>query len=340
GAALMRRRDFVAALGWVGVAGAAGAMFRPRGRGNASAGLSGGASPASGATRVDPERWADLAPLPERWGVQLYTVRDAMEESVPATLAAVAAMGYGEVEFAGLFGHSPARVRRMLGQEGLRAASSHVGMDVIRGGWEAALDDAATLGQDLIVLPSLPAEVPTAAGRALDARTPDGLRALAEELTRAGEAARARGIHLGFHNHEFEVRPLAREGGRAEAAGGGAAAGGRDEAAAPRPLDLLLAHSDPAALSFQLDLYWTVHGGADPEAWFRDHPGRFLSVHLKDRAPDGRMVDVGAGSLDFKRLLEAGEAAGVRHAFVEHDRPERPLESIRAGIRHLRTLRG
>lgn len=309
----MRRRDFLGALAGLGLTGVAGAMASPRVRGNGAMGLAGvtglpgtGLSPALSGGR-----------LPERWGVQLYTVRDAMAESVPRTLAAVSEMGYGEVEFAGLFGRPAPEMKVILDGVGLRAASGHVGMDVIRGDWESALDDAATLGQDLIVLPSLPG----------DARTADGLRALGEELSRAGEVAASRNLHLGFHNHGFEVTPLQ------------ASAGG-DGTAASRPLDILLASTDPDFVSFQLDLFWTVDGGADPLAYFRDHPGRFLSVHVKDRSADGGMVDVGSGELDFATLLEAGEEAGVRHAFVEHDRPERSMETIRNGIRHLNTLRG
>lgn len=309
----MRRRDFLGTLAGLGALGAAGAMVSPRVRGNAHMGLAGvTAIPGTG-----PLGARAGGRLPEAWGVQLYTVRDAMAESVPSTLAAVSEMGYGEVEFAGLFGRPADEMRVILDGVGLRAGSGHVGMDVIRGNWEAALDDAATLGQDLIVLPSLPG----------DARTADGLRALAEELNRAGEPARARGLHLGFHNHGFEVTPL------------DAAAGG-DGTPASRPLDILLAHTDPELVSFQLDLFWTVDGGADPLAYFRDHPGRFLSVHVKDRSPEGRMVDVGAGEMDFRTLLAAGESAGVRHAFVEHDRPEDSMASIRNSIRHLNTLRG
>lgn len=289
----MRRRDFLGALAGLGVAGSAGAWIMPRVLGRGTDGI------------------------PERWGVQLYTVRGAMADDVRGTLEAVAEMGYGEVEFAGLFGLSAREMRGLLGSVGLRAASSHVGMEVIRGDWDATLDAAAALGQDLIVLPSLPSDV----------RTADSLRALAGELSRAGEAATARGLHLGFHNHDFEVTPLGPE------------AGG-DGTWASRPLDILLANSDPEHLSFQLDLFWTVQGAADPEAYFADYPGRFLSVHVKDRTEDGQMVDVGAGVMDFRRLLAAGEAAGVRHAFVEHDRPAQPLESIRASIRHLQTFRG
>ncbi|MGB1840920.1 MAG: sugar phosphate isomerase/epimerase, partial [Longimicrobiales bacterium] len=50
----------------------------------------------------------------DRPGVQLYTVRDAMAEDVDATLAALAEIGYREVEMAGTYGMTPAAFRRSL----------------------------------------------------------------------------------------------------------------------------------------------------------------------------------------------------------------------------------
>jgi sugar phosphate isomerase/epimerase len=259
--------------------------------------------------------WDSGAPA-EAWGVQLYTVRDRMAEDVRGTLEAVAEMGYREVEFAGLFDWTPAEMRALLDDLGLRAASSHHPMQVIRDDWPAALDAAETLGQSLVVLPSLPP----------DARTPDGLRSLATELNRAGEAARARGLELGFHNHAFEVTPLEDPVRR-----------GSPE----RPLDILLAGTDPELVGFELDLFWAVEGGTDPEDWFRGHPGRFHAVHVKDRSRSGEMVTVGAGTLDFSHLLQVGQdVGGVRHAFVEHDRPRDSMATLRDAIRYLNSLPG
>src|SRR5262245_38758037 len=64
-------------------------------------------------------------------GLQLYSVRDLMKADVPGTLAKVAAIGFKEVEFAGLFGQSPKDVRAMLDKNGLTAPSSHVDMNTI-----------------------------------------------------------------------------------------------------------------------------------------------------------------------------------------------------------------
>ncbi len=305
----MRRRAFLGGLAAVGVGAAWGIREGMARDGGASAG-GGAAGTGAGSTLPSPNGLVDPSSLPDTWGVQLYTVRDRMAEDVPGTLRAVAEMGYGEVEFAGLFDYSPREMRALLDDLGLRAASSHHGIGEIRGDWESVLDGAETLGQSQVVLPSLPAE----------ARTAEGLRALAEEMNRAGEAARARGLAFGFHNHDFEVTPL--------------------ESVDVRPLNILLAATDEELVSFQLDLFWAVHGGTDPLDWFRGSPGRFHSVHVKDRTASGEMVAVGQGVLDFARLLTVGqEVGGVRHAFVEHDRPGDSLASIRTSIDYLNTLR-
>lgn len=247
---------------------------------------------------------APYAPL----GIQLYTLRSLLSDDVPGTLEQVARIGYDEVEFAGLHGLSVGEMRAILDGVGLRAASSHVGLDVIRQGWPRALDEAQTLGQSWIVCPSLP-------GRE---RTPDGYRRIADDFNRAGEAAQAEGLGFAFHNHAAEFEPLERGG--------------------ERGYDILIEQCDPELVRMQLDVFWAVHAGEDPIAWFRAHPGRFTSIHAKDRTADGRMVAVGRGAIDFGEVLAEGTAAGVEHVFVEHDRPEDPLEVARTSHRTLSAL--
>src|SRR4051812_34746746 len=77
-----------------------------------------------------------------RIGLQLYTVREQMKESVPKTLAAVAKAGYKEVEFAGYFGHSANDIRKMLDDVGLVAPSSHIQMTQLGTELGALLDQA------------------------------------------------------------------------------------------------------------------------------------------------------------------------------------------------------
>ncbi|MFW6193171.1 MAG: sugar phosphate isomerase/epimerase family protein [Gemmatimonadota bacterium] len=243
-----------------------------------------------------------LSPL----GVQLYTLREAMSESVEATLERVAAIGYREVEFAGYFDRTPEEIRRAVDAAGLSAPSAHVGVETLED-WPATLDAAVAVGHDWIVVASLPPEM---------TGTLDDWRRVAERFEAAGEEARDRGIGLAFHNHA----------GAARAVDGVV------------PLDLLLRRTSPEHVSVQADVYWLVEGGTDPVAFLERWPGRIPSLHVKDRTADGAMEDVGAGVIDWPGVLSAGRDAGVEHHFVEHDRPADPFASAEASYRYLSHL--
>jgi sugar phosphate isomerase/epimerase len=244
----------------------------------------------------------------ERIGLQLYTVRDLMAKDVARTLEKVAAVGYREVEFAGYFGESPARIRGLLESVGLAAPSTHLSLAALAPAvLNRTLDEAEAIGHRYLIVPSLDAA---------DRVTLDDYRRVAIALSRAGESARRRGVRVGYHNHDFELRPI-----------GGIL-----------PYDVLLRDTDPALVCFEIDFYWMASGRADPLAYFDRHPGRFHLCHLKDMDRRGDMADVGSGRLDFPALLARRETAGLRHFYVEHDRPPDPIASSHASYRYLRRL--
>ena len=240
-------------------------------------------------------------------GIQLYTVRREMGKDVDGTLATIAQIGYREVEFAGLFGHPAKEVRAMLDRHGLTAPSSHVGLPDAMSAWPAMLDDALTLGQSYIICPSFPN----------DDLSPDGMKRLAARFNAAGAAAKRAGLQFGFHNHAQEFKPVDGQ----------------------VPYDTLLAECDPSLVVFEIDVYWMVTGGRDPLAYLARYPGRFPMIHAKDRAADGQMTEVGAGTVDWPRLLRAFERQGLRHCFVEHDNPPDPFASARASFAYLNSLK-
>lgn len=103
-----------------------------------------------------------------------------------------------------------------------------------------------------------------------------------------------------------------------------------------RPIDLLLDRADAGLVDWQMDIFWTVHGGADPMVMLEERGERVTSVHVKDRTADGTMVDVGEGVIDFPAILSS--AMGLRHAYVEHDTPGDAVESVRRSYDHLASL--
>jgi sugar phosphate isomerase/epimerase len=244
----------------------------------------------------------------DRIGLQLYTVRAAMQESVERTLERVAAIGYKEVEFAGYFDRSPQQIRTALDQNGLSAPAAHLPLESFENDWETTVAAAATVGHHYLILPSLPTT---------DRTGLDAYRSFAERFNRFGERAKTAGLAFGYHNHDFEFAP---QDGRI-------------------PYDILLEQTDPALVTFEMDLFWITKAGGDPSAYFHTHPGRFHLVHVKDMSGDGSMVDVGAGTIDFAALFALSDEAGIRHYIVEHDDPSAPLESIAASYRYLHALR-
>jgi sugar phosphate isomerase/epimerase len=243
-------------------------------------------------------------------GIQLYTLRDAMAADFEGTLERLAVLGYDEVEFAGYFGRTPAEVRSVLDGVGLAAPASHVAFEALRDELDRTVEVAASVGHGWVVCPWLPESE----------RTPDGYRGLAALLNRAGAAARGAGLRVAYHNHEFEFEPL--------------------PGAGPLPMELLMERTDPELVDFELDLYWAARVGHDPLDWFRRHPGRFPLVHVKDMdgSPERRMVDPGRGVIDFPAIAARREQAGIRHWFVEHDQPEDPFGTARAGLEYLRGM--
>jgi sugar phosphate isomerase/epimerase len=243
-------------------------------------------------------------------GLQLYTVRALMQQSVDGTLEQVARAGYRNVETAGTYNLQPAAFRELLGRHGLRSPSGHYPLEQAENG--QALATARALGQTWVVVPSVPANLH--GSRAAYAE-------LAERFNRIGDSCRAAGLRFAYHNHNFEFETYGES--------------------APA-YDVLLARTNPALVWFELDAYWAYKAGYDPASYFERFPGRFSLLHVKDgTAPPARaMVDVGRGVIDFRRMFALSRPAGLRYAFVEHDQPGDALASIRASYEHLARLLG
>ena len=219
-----------------------------------------------------------LAPL----GVQLYTLRSEMEGRVEQTLERVAAIGYQEVEFvrSQYFGHSPTEIREMLARTGLRSPASHIAPSFETDAWARILDDANEVGHEYVVVASIPLEMRASL---------DDWRRTAELMTSAGERARAAGLRYAYHNHDFEFVEM---DGRVA-------------------FDVFCEESDPELVQIELDLFWIIHGGGDPVAFFDRWPGRTPLVHVKDRTDAGGMVDVGAGVIDWVDIFQHIDEAGI-----------------------------
>ena len=240
-------------------------------------------------------------------GLQLYTLRDLMAQSVADTLKLVAGVGYTQVEFAGYFDQTAKQLKNIIDSEGLSAPSCHQPLEALQQNLDGVIEQALVMGHQYLVLPYL---------YEAQRQTLDQYKALAVFLNQAGERIKAAGLKLAYHNHEFEFITLS----------------------GAMPYDVLLNETDSNLVQMELDLYWVVKAGLSPLDLIARQPGRFPLWHVKDMDKAGGFADVGKGVIDFKPIFAKADAAGLRHAYVERDQTDNRVETIRQGFSALSTL--
>jgi sugar phosphate isomerase/epimerase len=237
--------------------------------------------------------------------VQLYTLRNPLEEELDPTLAALAEAGAREVELAGLYGRSPAEMRAALDAAGLAACAAHIPIERFEDEPGRVLEEAEALGVATLVVPWVQPPETAAAADATVAR-----------ILAASEVATAGGLGFAYHNHDFEFRAL----------DDGSDLWGRIAA---------------ARLPQEPDIGWLLVAGRDPVTVLGELAGRCPLVHAKDvrRKADDTWEDViaGDGEADWPAIAAAAEAAGATHIVVELDNPsEHPVDDIALSLATLR----
>lgn len=229
------------------------------------------------------------------WSFQLYSARNFTPwDDVCRQLAR---LGYASVEGFGAVYDDPATTRAMLDRHGLTMPTGHFSLDGLENDAGRTFDIARALGVRTIYCPHVAADQ-----RPADA---PGWQEFGRRLAAIGAKARAAGLAFGWHNHDFEFRPLA-DG--------------------TIPMQHLL---DAAPeIEWEIDVAWVIRGGADPLDWIGRHGRRITAAHVKDIAPAGEnadedgWADVGHGVVNWRALLAALAAGtGATTLVVEHDKP-------------------
>jgi len=274
-------------------------------------------------------------------GVQLFSIPKMLEKDFREGIAFVAGLGYSEVEFygpypfsapeaiaswksvtpqlgfsgSGFFGLPVQRVHSILNENRVSAPSMHTDLVTLQQGMGALAEAAHVLGSTYVVLPAIPQ-----AQRV----TLDDFKRMADIFNSIGAQARSHGLKFGYHNHGYGLREMQGQ----------------------IPLQIILRQTDPNLVFFEMDIYWTAAGGADPVQLLRENPARYRLLHLKDMKElrhfkgDGGdpsqwielfpyMTSVGDGVLDIKGIIAQAQKSGVEHLFVEQDMVADPAIALR-----------
>lgn len=246
-------------------------------------------------------------------GCQTWPVRKMIAQDFPGTVKQLSAagfqsielcspIGYADNDFGGLAKYKGAELKKILNDNGVTCVSSHFGMDELRKDQQRSIDWAKDVGLTQMLVASLGGPKNP---------TMDDVKKAADEYNKMGAVAAKSGIQQGLHNEDFEESMVDGK----------------------RTYDVLFELLDPKLVKFQFQVSTIAHG-FDAAEYFTKYPGRFISMHVQGwSAADKKIVAVGQGSLDWKKIFSAAKVGGIKNYFVEMN-----LDLMKASIPYLRNL--
>lgn len=296
-------------------------------------------------------RLSDAQPkLLNNIGIGLFSLPKMLEKDFRGAMSMLSKMGYTEIEMygpypfsvpaaqarwnsvtpalgfsgSGYFGLSVNEVKSILKENKISVPSIHTDLGTLREAMPKLGEAASQLGFEYVVLPAIPDD---------ERKTLDDYKRLADDFNKMGAEAKKNNVKFAYHNHGY----------------------GFSEKEGKIPFHVLAENTDPNVVFLQMDLFWTIAGGADPVALFDKYPKRYVSMHVKDMkakktfSGDGgdsgqwielfpNMTTAGNGVLDLKTILTKAKASGVKHFFVEQDMVAEPEVALKKSIDYLKTI--
>jgi sugar phosphate isomerase/epimerase len=252
-------------------------------------------------------------PLGMPIGCQTYPVRKMIARDFPGTLKQLSAagfqaielcspVGYSESGFGGLAKYSGPELRGILTDMNLKCESSHFSIQELRKDLPGRIAWAKELGLSQLMVPSLDGPKHP---------TMDDVKRAADEYNKMAEQTAAAGMQQGLHNEDFELTTVDGK----------------------RTYDLLFELLDPKLVKMQFQVS-TISEGFDAAEYFNKYPGRFISMHVQGwDAKSRKIVPVGEGTLDWKKIFTAAKTGGIKNYFVEME-----LGMMRASVPYLKHL--
>ncbi len=253
-------------------------------------------------------------------GLEIYSLRDDMQKDPRGTLKYIRDLGITEVEIPGMYyGLTKEEFRAECKKLGLIPKSNLHDFALVRDSLSKLISDAKFFGIKLLGVPWIPHKYNSFSRENAD---------MAIEIFNKASAILAKeGITLMYHIHGFEFQKSP-EG---------------------TLFDYMVQKTDPR-MKFEMDVYWTFHGGAVPELMLKKYPNRFIALHVKDMkigqetgevsggTPLTSDVAVGTGQLNFQKILRAAMQVGVQYYFIEDENAE-VKQHLPITLNHLKSLK-
>jgi sugar phosphate isomerase/epimerase len=232
-------------------------------------------------------------------GVVSFTFRNDFSKDVAGTLDYIKEMGIRNIEFSNLFGKTAAEMRALLDARGLVCTSYGVYYDALTNKTESVIRDAKTLGAEFVRVGMIPHKGEFTVQQA---------DAAVKDFNRVGQQLKENGIEFSYHNHGYDFTPY--ENGTL--------------------YDYLIQNTNPAYVSFELDILWVHQFGQDPLVYLQKYPNRFKLMHVKDlkkgipvgldvKTSPENDVPLGTGQIAVKAILKQARKSAIKYYYLEDE---------------------
>lgn len=237
-------------------------------------------------------------------GIQLYSVRETLQNDFKGTLQALRGMGFQGVELAFNYGDmEPDELAGMIKELNLTVCGIYDHFPNLQDESSIVYKYADALGCKYLT-----------SGFSLQPLQED-FNGCVNTSKQACDIAESKDLKICYHAHSHEFQKMDEES----------------------YLDKLL-EAVPQML-FEADTAWIKQGGEDVIGYMEKHANRIPLLHVKDVKEDGEITELGNGVIDFKPVIDFANTADIEWISYEQDSTKlTPLESAQISIDHLKNL--
>jgi sugar phosphate isomerase/epimerase len=250
-------------------------------------------------------------------GLQLYSLRDQFKTDVPGTLKKINDWGITKIEGGDTYGLPLEEFKQLLTENNLSPVSIGVPFEELKDNPQVTVEKAKSYGVKYVMCAWIPHDG--------DNFGIEETKGAVDVFNRAGKLLKEAGVTLAYHAHGYEFRPY-KDG---------------------TLFDYMADHADN--FSFEMDVYWIQHGGADPMTLMNKYPEKFVLMHIKDMEKGVKgnntghsdvetNVVAGTGQIDIAGLVKRGKELGIEYMFIE-DESSRAVEQVPQSLEYVKNLK-
>ncbi len=250
--------------------------------------------------------------------IQLYTTRNFQPYN--KILNFISETGITNIELFGLENLNIEDFKKMMDDYNVTFKSSHFGFEALTNP-SNIIERAKALNIKHVIVPAPPLKGDSFKDQFV--LSEDEWISFGKNLSSYVSIFEDSGLTLGYHNHSYEFKPLP---------------------SMKLPIECVMEHNEN--LKFEIDLGWSIAGGAEPKPWIEKYSKKIIACHLKDFFDKQKdMLDhnnqsaVGDGFINWNEIINSIRQTNCELFILEHDDPKDYKDYTLRSINNLRDIK-